>query len=104
MELTAIVKAVCWCRENEVTNVTIYTDSAYCMNGATQWLDNWIRNGWKSSTGSKVKNLELWKEYVKQSYYVKVKFVKVKAHSGDVGNEFVDKKSREAAEKFQKIS
>ena len=41
--------------------VNIYSDSAYSINGITSWIDNWERNGWKTSKNEPVKNEEEWK-------------------------------------------
>lgn len=99
MELKAIVEAVSWATDNKYEKVVIHTDSNYCLQGATQWLTNWVNNHWKTAGGSRVKNEKLWKQYLKDSWNLKVEFVKVKAHSGDVANEYVDRKAREQAEK-----
>ncbi|RHZ68419.1 hypothetical protein CDV55_103829 [Aspergillus turcosus] len=36
------------------------TDSEYVVEGATNWIQGWIRRGWKTSTGEPVKNKDLW--------------------------------------------
>jgi ribonuclease HI len=40
--------------------IYIAGDSEYVVMGATEWIPNWIRNGWKSSTGAPVKNQREW--------------------------------------------
>ena len=101
MELTAIVKAIEWCVAERFDSVEILSDSAYCINGATQWLNNWVHNHWRTSSGSRIKNCELWQQYHRLVYKnnINVTFTKVKGHSGDVGNDYVDKKAKEAMEK-----
>tara|TARA_Y100001963_G_C6554198_1_gene341222 strand:+ start:25 stop:450 length:426 start_codon:yes stop_codon:yes gene_type:complete len=101
MELTAIVKALKWCSDNNVTDVEILSDSNYCIQGATKWVDNWVKRHWRTSSNGKVKNEVLWKELLKYGWNLNVKYTKVLAHSGIPGNEFVDKKAREQAEKFK---
>ncbi|RHZ63237.1 uncharacterized protein CDV56_108072 [Aspergillus thermomutatus] len=36
------------------------TDSEYVVEGATNWIQGWMRRGWKTSTGEPVKNKDLW--------------------------------------------
>ena len=72
----------------------IYSDSAYVINAITKgWLEKWKTNGWKTSDGKDVKNKELWIEFnsLLMSLKVKPQFIKVKGHSGNQYNEYVDK-------------
>ena len=40
--------------------IVIATDSSYVVSGITQWIHSWMRNGWRTSSGSSVKNRDLW--------------------------------------------
>lgn len=74
-----------------------FLDSAYVIDGSTKWVKNWVRNNWFTRNGDLVKNKDLWvrmNELLKEN---KVKFFKVKAHSGVPDNELVDKVAKEAA-------
>lgn len=43
--------------------IALIFDSAYVANALKQrWFEKWKRNGWITSTGDKVKNLDLWKQ------------------------------------------
>lgn len=78
-------------------NFTLFTDSHYVMKGLNVWLEKWVLNNWKTSTGKDIKNKELWKVL----YEIKkptMNFVWVKAHSGDKWNDAVDKLARENAQ------
>jgi ribonuclease HI len=71
--------------------IIIYTDSRYLQTGITKWLNSWVRNGWKNSSGEDVKNKELWQgldEMTKAYPYIRWKWVK--GHSGNRYNELVD--------------
>lgn len=76
----------------------IFTDSQYTINGATVWMRGWIRNNWIThQTQTPVKNKDLWiilQELLKLN---KVKFFKVKAHSGVPDNEEADQLAKAAA-------
>ena len=80
----------------------IFTDSAYLKNAFTQnWLDNWKRNGWKSSKKDAVKNQDLWKELDFLISHLNVTFHWVKGHAGNEFNERCDKLARKTAESLK---
>jgi ribonuclease HI len=93
MELTALIEAFD-AIENEEGNVTIYTDSSYVINGATKWLQGWIKNDWITSTKTPVLHEQLWKQLDglldERKKLGKVEFVHVPGHSGVLGNERAD--------------
>lgn len=78
----------------------IYSDSAYMINGITNWINGWRANGWITSTRTPVKNKELWQTLdnmitdLKQNF--DIKFIKVKGHSGNKWNEECDRLANEA--------
>jgi len=43
-------------------SVRAWSASDYLRNGATQWLEGWQRQGWKTKSGDPVKNQQAWKE------------------------------------------
>ncbi|KAI0178857.1 RNase H domain protein [Hypoxylon sp. FL1284] len=51
-------------RADGFTSVVIATDSSYLVDGATQWVRSWVRNGWKTRTGGSVKNQDLWELFL----------------------------------------
>lgn len=60
MELIACLKALT--NLNSYTApTTIYSDSAYVVNGVNEWSHNWIQNGWVTQKGDPVVNQDLWK-------------------------------------------
>lgn len=67
----------------DVDDLTLECDSAYAINCATQWIDNWRRKGWKNSAGKPVKNQDLIKaiDAELQARDVPAKFRKVKGHA-----------------------
>jgi ribonuclease HI len=46
--------------------LVIGTDSEYVIKGVSQWALKWKKNGWKTSTGVPVKNMDLWKELLRK--------------------------------------
>lgn len=108
MELTAVVASLRRIRNvltippNTWVNkeYEIYSDSAYVVNSINNnWIERWRLNGWKTSKGDDVKNVELWMECLKllsqmKQMGIKITFIKVKGHSGDTLNEYADEIAR----------
>ena len=98
MEMTAILKALEECLKRDIQEVCIFTDSQYVKNGITSWIVKWKKNDWITSTGTPVKNKELWIAIDEVRNKLKVVDWKwVKAHNGDPKNEEVDTLAYEAA-------
>lgn len=69
----------------------IRTDSQYTIKCATEWIKNWKCNGWKSSNGNSVMNKDLIQTLDGLAQQTKVKWVHVRGHKGEPGNEAADK-------------
>ena len=59
MELTAAVEGLAALKE--MCEVEVVTDSEYLKNGITAWMQNWKRNGWRTSAKKDVVNQDLWR-------------------------------------------
>lgn len=59
-ELCAILQALRSTEDEE--DVTIITDSQYCIDSITKWSRAWERNDWKTSKGLPVKHMPEMKE------------------------------------------
>lgn len=88
MELMAAIQAL------EVLKrpcmVELNTDSKYVVQGIQEWLPNWKKRGWKTASKTPVKNEDLWRRLDEASSRHQVKWIWVKGHSGDEGNERAD--------------
>ena len=90
MELTAAIKTLEKLKSYQLKeNFKLRTDSKYVIEGYTKWIINWKRNGWKTSTGKKVQNLDLWQK-IDQLRINGLEMEYVKGHSGDKQNDRVD--------------
>lgn len=99
MELSAVVDALTMLKEP--CEVRLYSDSAYVINALNQgWLDNWQRNGWKTSSKEPVKNRQLWEKLIELIKKHKVEFVKVKGHSSNEMNNRCDQLANEAMDEM----
>ena len=88
MELTAAIKGLEFF--NSPTDLDLYTDSKYVMDGINDWIHNWKKNGWKTANKKPVKRSNLWMELDKLNNFHDVKWYWVKGHSGDIGNDMAD--------------
>lgn len=99
MELSAVIEALSMLKEP--CSVKLYSDSAYVINAVNQkWINNWIKNGWKTANKEPVKNKELWEELIKLMNYHKIAFYKVKGHSDNEYNNRCDQLANEAMDEF----
>lgn len=88
MELTAAIMAL---EALKVPcDVEFHTDSQYVKNGITEWLANWVRNGWKTAARKPVLNQDLWERLhaATQRHHITWKWVR--GHAGHEYNERVD--------------
>jgi ribonuclease HI len=74
----------------------IYTDSRYVHDGATRYVRNWQRNGWKTADKKAVKNIDLWERLIAALKPHEVNWHWVKGHAGHPENERADKLARDA--------
>ena len=88
MELTAAIKGLGYF--DSATDLNVYTDSKYVMDGINSWIHKWKVNGWKTASKKPVKRSNLWIELDKLNNFHKVSWYWVKGHSGDSGNEMAD--------------
>jgi len=83
-------------KKQKLSNVIhVITDSKYVMDGASKYVANWARSAWRTSTGSEVKNQDLWEKILKglgelQKLKIKFEWELVKGHSGHGANERCD--------------
>ncbi|WP_440675862.1 ribonuclease HI [Candidatus Pelagibacter sp. HIMB1593] len=95
MELMATINALKEVNSEDL--IEIYTDSKYVKNGITDWIHNWIKNNWKTSSKEDVKNKDLWVQLYDLNNNSKIKWNWVKAHAGNPLNEEVDLLAKKAA-------
>lgn len=88
MEITAALQGLRALKTR--SQVTIYTDSTYLLQGATEWMPNWKARGWKRK-GGKLLNVDLWQAMDQELSRHEVSWVWVQGHAGNVMNERADK-------------
>jgi ribonuclease HI len=95
MELRAVIEGLK--KLKEPCKVEVITDSSYVANAINEWLPNWIAKEFK-----KVKNEDMWREYLEVSRPHIVKATWVRGHSGHPENERCDTLAVQEAKKIQK--
>ena len=81
MELTAAIKALECARKDE--SLHLYTDSTYLQKGITEWIVNWKKNNWITSSKKPVSNKDLWIKIDQLNLELDIKWNWVKAHQSD---------------------
>ncbi len=100
MELTAVIRGLECLKEK--CEVTVYSDSAYTVNGFSNgWVYGWEASGWKKADGKAVLNDDLWKALLALTRTHKVDFVKVKGHADNEYNNQCDKLATDAVKNFK---
>ncbi len=70
--------------------VTLTTDSEYVRRGVLEWMQNWKRNGWRTSDKKPVKNQDLWQALDEAIQRHDIDWHWVKGHAGHTENERAD--------------
>jgi ribonuclease HI len=91
MELMAAIMALE--ALSEPCEVVLHTDSQYVRQGITEWINNWVRRGWK--------NRDLWERLHTAAQRHRMEWKWVKGHSGDPDNERVDVLARTQAQRLR---
>ncbi|MEV6770825.1 RNase H family protein [Nocardia sp. NPDC051030] len=98
-ELRAVLEAILAHPGSEP--LLIESDSLYAIKCASEWINSWRTNGWKTSTGGPVKNLELIQQvdHAIAGRPGPVRFRWVRGHVGNYFNEQADTLAGQAARK-----
>jgi ribonuclease HI len=99
MELTAVIEGLRGLKR--ACRVRVHTDSQYVQKGIQEWLVNWKRKGWKTSTGQPVKNRDLWEALDRLASEHHVEWHWVRGHAGHEGNERADALANRGVEKVR---
>ena len=94
MEMTAVIEGLKQLKR--ACEIDLKTDSKYVLQGITEWMPGWKKNGWKTAARKPVKNVDLWQQIDQQIARHKVNWRWVKGHSGIHGNEIADQLANQA--------
>jgi ribonuclease HI len=96
MELRGVIEGLKALKEP--CDVEVISDSSYVIKGINEWLEGWIKRDFK-----KVKNPDLWREYIAVSAPHKIFGIWVRGHDGHEENERCDDIARAKAEEFKAL-
>lgn len=94
MELTAVIEAIRLLKEPCM--IELISDSEYVGKAINTWLSGWEKKG-----VAKIKNPQLWMEYVSVAKGHIVKAHWVRGHAGHIENERCDEIAKNEAQKFR---
>jgi ribonuclease HI len=86
---------------NTPCRVVFTSDSQYLVKGMREWVQGWIRRGWKRQGGA-VENVELWQELVEVAARHQVDWRWVRGHAGHPQNEYANDLAIRAAKKLNR--
>ena len=78
--------------------VRVTTDSEYVKKGMTEWIDGWVKRGWKNTQKKPVANRDLWERLLELAGQHQVEWHWVRGHDGHAENERCDELARAAIE------
>ena len=99
MEMIAVIEATRMVPDG--SEVVVYSDSKYIVDGISKWLPKWKMNDWRTSAKKPVKNSDLWLELDEANNRLHIVWKWVKGHSGHPENEIVDSEAQRAARRMQ---
>lgn len=94
MELLGVIEGLRALKEP--CEVEVVSDASYVVKGISQWLQSWVERDFK-----KVKNPDLWREYLRVSEQHMVKVTWVKGQADHDENMRCDEIARNKAETFK---
>ena len=92
MELRGVIEGLKMLKEP--CAVEVVTDSSYVAKAINEWLPSWVKRNFK-----KVKNPDLWREYLEAAAPHRVHATWVRGHDGHPENERCDQLARAEAER-----
>ncbi|CAG5099780.1 Oidioi.mRNA.OKI2018_I69.XSR.g16682.t1.cds [Oikopleura dioica] len=103
-EARAILYAARYAKRAGINRLEIRTDSKFCIESLTKFIDNWIRNAdkdgiWRSQKGSPVVHQKIFREIYNISKRVNISYQYVPGHSGERGNDAADRLAEVAADR-----
>ena len=79
MEMIAVINGLSSFKEP--THIEIISTNSYVINGMSQWMKSWKRNGWCLKNGEPCKNADLWRKLDALAHFHKLSFKQVAENS-----------------------
>jgi len=94
MELQGVIEGLKLLKEP--CDVEVVSDSSYVIKAINEWLEGWVKKNF-----AKVKNVDLWREYLEVSKPHHIHGTWIRGHNGHRENERCDELAREEAQKIK---
>jgi len=94
MELQGVIEGLKLLKEP--CDVEVISDSSYVVKAINEWLEGWVRKNF-----TKVKNVDLWKDYLEAAAPHNVHGTWVRGHNGHPENERADALANKAIDEMQ---
>lgn len=98
MELRAVIEGLNALKAP--SRVELTSDSKYVLDGLKEWLDQWKKRGWKTSSKQPVKNQDLWQTLDELRRRHDIRFHWIKGHNEHPENERCDQLAVQAYRKL----
>ena len=72
--------------QSPISNLILYTDSTYLINGITKWVFGWQKNNWMTAQKKPVENRDLWEMLLQATQKQTIDWKYVGGHVGISGN------------------
>lgn len=101
MELLAVISGLENLKKTNHTGckISVHTDSIYVQQGISNWINNWKKNGWKTSAKKPVKNQDFWRELDNLQKNFSIEWNWVKGHAENEFNNLCDELAVKAYKK-----
>jgi ribonuclease HI len=90
MELTSCIEALKTLKNKDIP-IEVTMDSQYVIKGMNEWIQGWIKKGWRNSQKKPVENKELWLQlWELRNQFKDITFVHCDGHADNEGNNRAD--------------
>lgn len=96
MELLGAIVALESLKNEHAHTVLVISDSQYLVKGASEWMQNWEKKGWRNSKREPVPNMDLWYRIRTLKALHAIKWVWIRGHNGHIENERCDELAKKA--------
>lgn len=90
MELLGVIEPLETLKKPKI--IKVYTDSKYVSDSINKkWLNNWLKNNWRTANHKPVKNKDLWQRLHRLLIIHNITFHWIKGHNSNIMNDECDR-------------
>ncbi|XP_046631774.1 ribonuclease H1-like [Daphnia pulicaria] len=99
-EIEAAIAALQIAKKKGIKRVAIYTDSDFLIMSMDKYIFKWLRNDWLKVNGDTVVHRQRFRKLLRLMEDLTVKWVFVRAHQGEEGNDEADRLAKLGADYY----